>query len=488
MEFSHYINKPVFVQCNPDCLLDHYDSNNSSCNYSDVRFGCDICGNGVISSFKLNITPLAGLSKTFTRSDFPTKIFNLQDLKIVPKTFYNDLPFYHVTRIPEVIAVLQKYYIQFEDANESHYDSGALSKLIYDSGSYTSSRSGLSSNFGLSFELENLENVHEVKLCPTCYHWIIKIPTDPKITEDHFIRVNPLQMFWSDFFNDEFEKTLFLYENPDDYQWILSQLRYRNLDLINQEISTAIDDFAILQTIFEDNGSFIDLRDQCGCTPLHRATSVECIQFLLKLGANINIYDNKGYLPIHTTIEKNNLECFQELLSHIETRTKSGMTLLHIATRHDNIPILQELIKLGARVDAKDDQESTPLHMAVYRGNLESLRELINAKASINSIDYFGKTPLFEASNNLSCVIELLKFGADPNIPNKYGCTPLHRAIERGQLECVQKLVEAGADTLIMNNEKETPYDIALKHHHDTITNYLKEYEDTIPLIKSAIN
>lgn len=457
MDFSYYINRPILVRCNPNYLLDNGECSARACNYTDVRIGCDLCGNGFAFGFKLNITHLSGLPKISTRAEFPTKVFDLQELRIVPKKYYPTLPFYHLTTSREAITELRNYFIQFQADNEScPFDSSSISSLTYDSDSesYRSTKFGLTSQFDAPDTWNGVvpvEAIDQIKLCPICYHWIIKVPSEPKITKEHFIRVHPLQIFWADFFADE----IFIYENPQDHDWIMSQLRFRDLDLIYVEIMTALMDknWERLQTIFTDNGAFVNLRNPKHL--LHHIDDLESVQFLLKWGASVQIYDDQGNLPIHSAIQRGNLEVFQELLRHSKGSllTKSKQTLLHVACNYNKIAIVKELILLGLDLNAKDDVQDTPLHLAKY-----------------------------------PCAVELLKYNINPNIVNRWGRTPLHIAVKDGHLDHVKSLVSAGADIFVTDGSNNTPYEIAMNNHHNEIAEYLKAYEDGFSSIKSAID
>ena len=62
----------------------------------------------------------------------------------------------------------------------------------------------------------------------------------------------------------------------------------------------------------------------------------------------------------------------------------------------------------------------------------------------------------------------LLKAGANPNIKDNDGNTPLHVAAVSGQTEAITALLKAGANPHIKNNAGHRPIDIArLFEHHE---------------------
>lgn len=74
-----------------------------------------------------------------------------------------------------------------------------------------------------------------------------------------------------------------------------------------------------------------------------------------------------------------------------------------------------------------------------------------------------GNTPLHEAARSYATTgLEvLLAAGADVNIQNRYGNTPLHMAaVNSFQSAACEMLFYTGADVYIYNNDAETPADI----------------------------
>jgi ankyrin repeat protein len=73
---------------------------------------------------------------------------------------------------------------------------------------------------------------------------------------------------------------------------------------------------------------------------------------------------------------------------------------------------------------------TTALMRAVERGRLEAVEKLIERKARVNSTNSFGETALHFAilKEDISFLKALLTAGADPNIQNDQGLSPLHIA------------------------------------------------------------
>jgi hypothetical protein len=99
----------------------------------------------------------------------------------------------------------------------------------------------------------------------------------------------------------------------------------------------------------------------------------------------------------------------------------------------------------AARTLAIDRGEA--LRQSADSGDLPGLRAVLDEKVSIDSRDSSGRTALLLAvqSGRDAVVRALLARGADPNISDVYGETPLHAAIAGNHTEIAQVLRRAGA-------------------------------------------
>jgi hypothetical protein len=136
----------------------------------------------------------------------------------------------------------------------------------------------------------------------------------------------------------------------------------------------------------------------------------------------------------------------------------------------------------GADPNVRGESGINPLHAAAISGNFEVVRILIGYDpADINARDEGGSTPLLWASGSYcfedgSVVRLLLEHGADINVQNQIGRTPLHRASMIGALGVVRLLLEHGADVEAKNNVGETALQEAADMEHDDVVELLREY------------
>ncbi|HIV77642.1 ankyrin repeat domain-containing protein [Sphingomonas yabuuchiae] len=108
--------------------------------------------------------------------------------------------------------------------------------------------------------------------------------------------------------------------------------------------------------------------------------------------------------------------------SIINTRdVTSGEGALHIVIKRGDETYLRFLLQKGADPNLRDGRGNTPLLLAVAGGQPEMIRILTAAKAN-------------------------------PNLPNSSGETPLIRAVQRHDIGMVRELLAAGADPDIADN------------------------------------
>ena len=96
--------------------------------------------------------------------------------------------------------------------------------------------------------------------------------------------------------------------------------------------------------------------------------------------------------------------------------------------------------------------DGTALIAAAHLGHVEAVRILIDAKAPLNHVNNLGWTALMEAivlgngdAKHTATVKALVEAGADVNIADRQGITPLQHARRRGYVEMARILENAGA-------------------------------------------
>jgi ankyrin repeat protein len=111
---------------------------------------------------------------------------------------------------------------------------------------------------------------------------------------------------------------------------------------------------------------------------------------------------------------------------------EDGRTILMHAILADkaSVEVIMLLIQNGANVKlAEPAQQWTPLHFAARDNRADIVKVLLENKAEVDARDVFGNTPLWRAVMNFKgddkAIRLLLSHGADKNLANKHGVSPL---------------------------------------------------------------
>ena len=109
-------------------------------------------------------------------------------------------------------------------------------------------------------------------------------------------------------------------------------------------------------------------------------------------------------------------------------------------------------------IDERDSQGRTSLAWAACLGDVEAVRKLLQGGADPNLADLSGLSPLHLAATSgdcraVQCLDSLLQGGADIDACDVYGRTALHRSIHYRKPESIKLLLDSGAEyyTVDMN-------------------------------------
>ncbi len=188
----------------------------------------------------------------------------------------------------------------------------------------------------------------------------------------------------------------------------------------------------------------------------------------------------------------------------VKARTKQGLSLILLATYYQKPEIADLFIERGAEVDVFEasatgrrdrveallNEDATlvnqfspdgffPLGLASFFGHREVARLLIDRGADVNLVaqNALKVASVHAASARRDPIIlaMLLAAGADPNVRQQKGFTPLHTAGFEGDRAIAELLLTHGADPSARTDDGKLPEDLAREKGHGTLADVLEE-------------
>ena len=137
----------------------------------------------------------------------------------------------------------------------------------------------------------------------------------------------------------------------------------------------------------------------------------------------------------------------------------------------DDIPSVLRLIDQGADVNVRDENGETPLH---YVSDPELLKILIDHSADVNAANRTdGDTPLHKNARRPHSAKILIDNGADVGATNRYGQTVLHMCPD---VDTLKLLVGAGVDVNRIDSNQWTPLHHYTFYDSDHESYYLRSF------------
>ena len=153
-----------------------------------------------------------------------------------------------------------------------------------------------------------------------------------------------------------------------------------------------------------------------------------------------------------------------EIASYLADKTVA-ITIFEASATGKINNVIRQLARDPQLVHAYAEDGFQPLGLASYFGHLELARYLIKAGAPINSPsrNELKAAPLQSATaaGHETIVQMLLELGADPNVREGNGYSPLHAAAQNKDVAMIHTLIYGGADLTLVGKDGKTALDIA---------------------------
>jgi ankyrin repeat protein len=230
-----------------------------------------------------------------------------------------------------------------------------------------------------------------------------------------------------------------------------------------------------------------------------RAAALE----MIRAGADVNEAQPDGTRPIHWAVYRFDYDLVNALIAKkakVDVTNEFGSTPLVEATKQGDARTVKTLLAAGSGTEGANEDGQTALMIAIKSGDLPVFNLLIDAGANVNAVEKVqDQTPLMWAAAGARNAPEMVKVliakGANVNARAKFndwpgqitsepraqyhtygGLTPLLYAARGGCYACVEALVSAGADVNLPNNEGMTPMMIALDNSQNGVAKFFLDH------------
>ena len=181
------------------------------------------------------------------------------------------------------------------------------------------------------------------------------------------------------------------------------------------------------------------------------------IERLVKAAAPIEARDSYGRTPLHVAAFLSQQDAARTLMrlganpNALEAQKYDIVTITSVA---NDVPMLKVALGGGnSAANITSPYQGTALIAAAHLGHDDVVRILIDAKAQLDHVNNLGWTALIESivlgdggKRHVACLAALVKAGANVNIADRSGNTPLKLARSRNFTEMVKILEANGAE------------------------------------------
>jgi ankyrin repeat protein len=179
------------------------------------------------------------------------------------------------------------------------------------------------------------------------------------------------------------------------------------------------------------------------------------IRTLTASGASPDVRDGYQRTPLHVAAYNRHHEAMRALAAagaNPNALEGDRYDIVTIAAVANDVPTLDVALALGTSArNVTSRYDGTALIAAAHLGHVDVVRTLIRAGAPLDHVNNLGWTALIESivlgdggPRHTDTLRALVEAGANPNLPDRSGQTPLALARARGYESMVRLLQQAG--------------------------------------------
>lgn len=199
--------------------------------------------------------------------------------------------------------------------------------------------------------------------------------------------------------------------------------------------------------------------ERAAYTGLHRAAATADIGAIRQVGKNraeLNARDAYGRTPLMVAAYAKRIDAATALIAggaDLDALDRDRYDVVTITSVANDVAMLKLVLAAGAKAgQTTSPYDGTALIAAAHLGHVEVVKTLIAAGAPLDHVNNLNWTALIESivlgdggPNHIACLTALIDAGADVNIADGNGVTPLQLAERHGYGEMVRILTAAGA-------------------------------------------